>query len=60
MIDIRYISSLDKTALAGHYEQRFPLRGKHKIRFQEWVGCKIRSDTSPPKFLSHRQCGAAP
>lgn len=40
VVDIRYVSSLDKTALALHYQQRFPLRGGNKARFADWVGSR--------------------
>jgi hypothetical protein len=45
VVDIRYNSSLDKTALAAHYEQRFPLRGRQKIAFQDWVGSRFARES---------------
>lgn len=41
VVDVRYVSSIDKTALAAHYDQRFPLRGERKVRFADWVGSRF-------------------
>lgn len=47
VVDIRYISGIDKTALAAHYEQRFPLRGREKVRFADWVGARFSRESFP-------------
>ncbi len=38
VVDIRYIGTVDKTALVPGFEQRHPLHGKDKLAFQIWVG----------------------
>ena len=45
VVDIRYISSLDKTALAEPFDVSYPLRGLHKIRFQDWVGSRFSRES---------------
>jgi len=45
VVDVRYVSSIDKTALAVHYDQRFPLRGEHKVRFADWVGSRFARES---------------
>ena len=47
VVDIRYISGIDKTALAAHYEQRFPLRGREKVRFADWIGSRFARESFP-------------
>lgn len=47
VVDIRYISGIDKTALAAHYEQRFPLRGANKVRFADWIGARFARESFP-------------
>lgn len=57
VIDIRYVSSLDKTALADHFDTRYPLRGDRKVRFQDWVGSRFSresfDDTVHEQVLPH-------
>lgn len=38
VVDVRYVSTVEKTALAHGFEQRHPLPGAPKLRFQTWVG----------------------
>ena len=38
VVDIRYVSTVDKTALEGGFERRAPLVGDTKREFQVWVG----------------------
>ncbi|CAB4998886.1 unannotated protein [freshwater metagenome] len=38
VVDIRYVSTVDKTALEGGFERRAPLVGDNKREFQVWVG----------------------
>jgi hypothetical protein len=37
VVDIRYVGTVDKTALAAGFEQRHPLPGKDKLAFQVWI-----------------------
>lgn len=41
VVDIRFITSVDKTLLPGGFQRRAPLRGQHKVRFQEWLGARF-------------------
>lgn len=41
VVDIRYVATLDKTALAGGFDQRHPLTGTDKVAFQGWVGARF-------------------
>ncbi|MGH9039447.1 MAG: hypothetical protein ACRDZ3_04380 [Acidimicrobiia bacterium] len=41
VVDLRFISSVDKTLLNGGFQRRVPLRGRHKARFQEWMGARF-------------------
>lgn len=41
VVDIRYVGTLDKTALSGGFAQRHPLTGKDKLAFQTWVGARF-------------------
>lgn len=41
VVDIRYVGTLDKTALAGGFDRRHPLTGKDKVAFQAWVGARF-------------------
>lgn len=45
VVDIRYISGIDKTALAAHYEKRFPLRGTNKVPFADWIGARFARES---------------
>lgn len=41
VVDIRYVGTLDKTALSAGFAQRHPLTGKDKLTFQTWVGARF-------------------
>jgi hypothetical protein len=41
VVDIRYVGTLDKTALADGFAQRHPLTGKDKLAFQTWVAARF-------------------
>lgn len=45
VVDIRYVGTVDKTALAAGFEQRHPLPGKDKLAFQVWVGQRFGRDS---------------
>lgn len=38
VVDVRYVGTVDKTALADGFAQRHPLPGKDKLAFQHWIG----------------------
>lgn len=41
VVDLRFITSVDKTVLRAGFSRRAPLRGQHKARFQEWLGARF-------------------
>jgi len=41
VVDVRFVTSLDKTLLREGFERRAPLHGQHKTRFQEWLGARF-------------------